>query len=164
MRSLEFREWLVGVERLLQRPEDCEAAPQAVLLRGRDGTLVHPGDEEDLRRAVGVREIAQRTDAVVAGHLEVQNHDVGLHCFDELPQAVGRRRRRGTKAGSNADRADRIDDLLIVVEREQHGVPLYRAHVSGPGSLRLILSAPGASTTMRTRLAPTCFSVSTIGP
>jgi hypothetical protein len=118
MRSLEPCQQLVGVERLLQRAEDREAAAQAVLLGRRDRPLVHPGHEENLGRAAAVREIAQGTDAVVSGHLEVQYHDVRFHAFDELAQAVRRRRRRRAKPGPHADRANRLDDLVVVVERE----------------------------------------------
>ena len=84
VRSLESSQQLVGVERFLQRAEDRQAAAQAVLLGRRDRALVHTSDEENLCRAAAVREIAEGADAVISGHLEVQNHDVGFRARDKL--------------------------------------------------------------------------------
>ena len=76
-------------------------------------------------------------------------------CLDDV---LDRRRTRGAP--------DRAVAIVTGPCRGRWGRPLRVGGAAAPrqASLRMIFSAPGASMTMRTRRAPTCFSVRTIGP
>jgi hypothetical protein len=121
--------------RLLQRAEHLQAERFAELTRARQHTRVHAAGEQDAGRRALAREIAQRLDAVHAGHLQIEQDQRRLAFCELVPKRGGRVRGDDIAPDAFADLLDELEKVDFVVDR-QNQIPLTPGHVATPLSRR----------------------------
>ena len=113
--------------RLLQRAEHLQSERVAELARARQHSLVHAAREQDAGRDALTREVAQRLDAVHAGHLQIQQDQRGLAPRQLLAKARGSVGGDHVAADTLADLLDQLQEIGLVIDRQQQ-IPFTPEH------------------------------------
>src|ERR1700733_15942207 len=146
----------------LQRPDD------RVVVRVR-------GEHDDARPGVLGGDAARGADPVAAGHVQVHEHDLGLHLRDQVSRGVPvRRLTRHDDAGESAEQQDQALADRGVVVGDDHRDRLGRVPGAHAGILRPTRHSPSAGPAVsvpppsaarsRRPVSPYCAPVAASGP
>ena len=109
---------LLEHRRLLQGAEHLQTERVAELARARQHALVHAAREQNTGSDALTCQVAQRLDAVHAGHLQVEQDQRGLTPRQLLAKARGRVGGDHVAADPLADLLDQLQEIGLVVDRQ----------------------------------------------